>query len=253
MKPGPAMSTRTGLKIVAAVALSLLGMALLPVLALPYSSLDWLAYDPAYQQGHSFPSTARLPAESTPEIPCAEQPGPDEPLAARVNKQGIAMKAFEREMAQFLAALETAGADRQGEKIQAEMPEYRRQVLDHLIDDALVQQAAVELGLAIPDQEIQIRVSEEVSQSGGLDWFEGWLQETGQTWEEYEQDICQDMLRQAVLDQVTAEITGTVEIGQDLTPDGREALRAAAFQQWLAERREAAQIEIWIDLDSPTR
>jgi parvulin-like peptidyl-prolyl isomerase len=344
MKPRLGISTRTGLKIAAAVALSLLGMALLPLMALPYGSLDWLAYDPAYKQGYSFPPTAQPPPKAAPEIPCAERPGSDEPLAARVNGQGIGLRAFEREMAQFLAALEASGADLQGENVQAEMPQFRRQVLDRLIDDVLVQQAAVELQLTISGEEIQIRVSEEISQSGGLDWFEGWLQETGQTRIEYERDVCQDLLRQAILDRVTAGITGTMEmvwarqivvasvedawaaltrlasgegmaevakeisldewtrdLGGDLgwlprglgwiapevedaafsgkpgqvqgpfqvgdryviiqtldhqanhplDPDTREALRAIAFEQWLAERRGAAEIEIMIDLDSP--
>jgi parvulin-like peptidyl-prolyl isomerase len=331
-------------KIGAVLALSLLGMALLPLLALPYGNLDWSAYDPAYKQSCNVPPTSQPTVEPTPKIPCAEQPASDEPLAARVNGQGIGLAAFEREMAQFLAALEAGGVDLQDEENQARMPERRRQVLDLLIDDVLVQQAAVEAGLDVTDEEIQIRMTEEVSQSGGLEWFEGWLQATGQTWPEYERDVCQDLLRQAIMDQVTAEISGTVEMvwarqivvataeeawrvltrlasGEDfasvamdmsldeqtrefggdlgwfprglgwlapevedaafsgepgqvqgpfqvgehyvivqtldyqaertLDPDTREALRAIGFERWLAGRREAAEIEILIDLDAP--
>jgi parvulin-like peptidyl-prolyl isomerase len=36
-----------------------------------------------------------------------------------------------------------------------------------------------------------------------------------------------------------------------LDPDTREALRAIGFERWLAGRREAAEIEILIDLDAP--
>jgi parvulin-like peptidyl-prolyl isomerase len=338
------MNTRTAFKIVAAVVLSLLGMALLPFLALPYGNLDWIAYEPAYQQGYTFPPTTQPPPKPTPRIPCAGQPGPDEPLAARINGQGIGMEAFEREMAQFLAALVTAGTDLQAEDVQEGMPEYRRQVLDRLIDAALVQQAAVELGLTITDEEIQGRASREISQNGGLDWFEERPQETGQTWQDYQSDIYQDQLRLAILDKVTAGITGTVEMvwarqivvasredawevlarlasGENLAavarelsldgwtrdqggdlgwlprglgwitpqveeaafagqpgqiqgpiqagdlhviiqtldhrsdlpldPDMRKALRAIAFEQWLAGCRKAAEVEILIDLNAP--
>jgi foldase protein PrsA len=347
MKSKPDVNTNRALKIAAAVALSLLGMALLPLIALPYGSLDWLAYDPAYKQGYSFPRAVRPPPQPTPtplEVPCAELPGPDEPLAARVNDQGIGLSTFSREMDQFLAALQASGVDLEAEEFQAEMPAYRRQVLDLLIDDVLLQQAGVELGLTVSDEEIQIRVTEEISQNGGLDWFQGWLQATGQTWEEYERDICQELLRQAIFDHVTAGITGTMEMvwarqivvaniddvwevltrlasGEDfaevakelsidewtrdlggdlgwlprgvgwiapevedaafsgtpgqvqgpiqagdryviiqildhqadhpLDPDTREALRAVIFERWLAARREAANIEILIDLYAP--
>ncbi len=342
MKPKPGPNVKVAVKIAAALALSLLGMALLPLLALPYGSLDWVAYDPAYKAGHSFPTPAPPAARPTPQIPCAELPAPDAPLAARVNGQGIGLAAFEREMAQFLAVLEAAGNDLQDPAVQAELPGFQRQVLDLLIDDVLVQQAAVKLGLAVTDEQIQVRVSQEISQSGGIEWFEGWLAETGQTWAEYERDICQELLRQQVSAVVTAgvgdtaemvharqivvssvdgawkvltrlasgedlsdlakemsldessreqggdlgwlprglgwlapqveeaafsgepgEVQGPIQVGdryvivqtlehqadRPLDPASREALRAIAFEQWMGERREAAEIEIYVTLN----
>lgn len=246
MTPGLGPAARRCLKIGVVLALSLLGMALLPLLALPYGSLDWLAYDPSYRQGYCVPPPTEAIPPPTPELLCAEQPGPDEPLAARVNRQGIGLATFEREVAQFLLALKAAGVDLQEESFQAEMPRYRRQVLDRLIDDLLVQQAAVEAGLTVTPAEIQARLEEELSRSGGLDWFEGWLAETGQTWPEYERDVCQDLLRQAVFDKVTAEITAAQQAGQLLDAEAQ----AHAFERWLAERRAAADIEILVNLDA---
>jgi foldase protein PrsA len=242
-----------GLKIAAAVALSLLGVALLPVLALPYGSLDWLIYDPAYRQGYSFPPTPRPPPTPIPEIPCAERPDPGEPLAATVNGQGIGLNAFEREMAQFLAALAAAGIDLQDESVEAEMPAYRRQVLDVLIDDVLVQQAAVEARITVPANEIEAQVTQEVSQTGGLDSFEHWLDETGQTWAEYERDVCQDLLRQTVLDRVTADITGTVDMVW-----ARQIVVATVEDAWevltrLASGEDFADVARSMSVDEQTR
>jgi parvulin-like peptidyl-prolyl isomerase len=353
------------LKIVAALMLSLAGLALLPLVALPYGGLDWLQYDQAYKNGYGCVSSAkqvpqapayvptpvpkaptpapRVPTPAVQEIPCVELPEPGEPLAAVINGQGIGQHTFDREMTQYLDSLEALGQGPEGEDLQSELPILRRQVLDLLIDDVLVQQAAVGMGISVPDQEIQDRVAQEVTAAGGLEAFQAWLDRTGQTWEEFRREVCQDLLRQAVFVQATGGITGTMEMvhareitvatledavavltrlasGEDfaqvarevslddqtralggdlgwfprnadwlppeivaaafagasgqvqepirvgdnyvivqtierqadhpLDPDTLEALRASAFERWLAERRRGSQIEILIDLDA---
>jgi foldase protein PrsA len=237
------------LKIAGALVLSLLGMALLPLLALPYGSLDWVVYDPAYKQGYGFPPAG----PPSPEIPCAELPGPGEPLAAQVNGQGIGLSAFERELAQFLDALETSGVDVQSEEIRSQMPTFHRQVLDLLIDDVLVQQAAVEIDITVTDEEIQSRVVEEISQGGGLDWLVTWLERTGQTIKEFERDVCQDILYRAVRDHVTAEITGTMEMvwARQIVVATEE--EATAVLARLASGEDFAKVAREASLDDQTR
>lgn len=347
---------KKGAKIAGAVLLILLGLALMPMLALPYGGLDWLAYGPAYQGGKSYHSKP-APTPAALEIPCAELPELGEPLAALVysypagigEPQGVRLAAFEREMDQFLAAVEASGVDLQSEEIQAQMPVFRRQVLEMLIGDVLVQQAAVEAEILIADEEVQAHVVEQVALGGGVEPFQAWLEETGQTWEEFDRDVCQSLLDQAVLDHITAEITGTmqmiwarqivivaeedanqvltrlasgepfevvaqevsidehtrdqggdlgwfpqgfgwlppevedaafagepgqvqgpIQVGEPsdpggeiyvilqtlccqsdrlLEPDMRDALRSVAFETWLAQRREAAEVEIFAELD----
>jgi parvulin-like peptidyl-prolyl isomerase len=358
-------NAKRALKIIAALVLSLVGLALLPLVALPYGGLDWVKYDLAYQNGYSCiyapvqvpqaPAYVPLPAPKAPtpvprvptpiprEIPCVELPLPDEPLAAVVNGQGIGQHTFDREMTQYLDSLEALGSGPEGQDLQSELPVLRRQVLDLLIDNVLVQQAALDFGITVSDQEIQDRAAQEVMAGGGLEAFQEWLDKTGQTWDEFRREVCQDLLRQAVLAQVTANITGTMDMvwareitvatsedavavlsrlasGEDfgqvaqdvslddltraqggdlgwfprnaywlppeivaaafagvpgqvqapirvgdsyvivqtierqinrpLDPGTREALRAGAFQQWLADRRRASRIEILVDLDA---
>jgi foldase protein PrsA len=202
---------KRGLKIAGALALILFGLALMPLLALPYGGLDWRMYDPAYKGSYGFVAPPE-PTGVVVEIPCAELPRLGELLAALVNDQGIRLEAFEREMAQFLIALAASGTDLQSDQVQAEMPLYRQQILDLMIDDVLVQQAAVEMDTTVTDQEIQTRVAEEVAVGGGIEPFQTWLEETGQTWEELNRDVCQDLLNQAIFERVTSEITGTMDM-----------------------------------------
>ncbi|MGD8624337.1 MAG: SurA N-terminal domain-containing protein [Anaerolineae bacterium] len=206
-----------GFKIAAIVLVILLGLLPLPLLALPYDFLDWIVYDPAYKEGYCYPPPppAAPPGGQAPDPslpPCAEIPAPGAPLAARVNSQGIGLEAYERELGQFLRGLEAIGADPQSPEFQAALPTYRRQVLDLMIEDVLVQQAGQNYGIAVTGAEIKERVNTEVLQGGGLDLFQAWLAETGQSWDEFRREVCQDILRRRLQAHVTAEITGTLEM-----------------------------------------
>jgi hypothetical protein len=241
MKMARGMGAKQAIKIAIALALSLLGLALLPVLALPYGNLDWVNFDPAYREALSG-APIPLAAGAVPGILCAELPTPGEALAAKVNDQAIGQQAYEREVAQFLSAWESLGNSLESAEGQASLPTLRRQVLDLMIDDVLVQQAAAEADIGVSGQEIQARMAEEVFQGGGPEPFQAWLEETGQTWQEFRRDVCQGLLQEAIRDHVTA---GTGAAG-DHPPDP-DAPQARAFQQWLTQRREAAGIELYLD------
>jgi foldase protein PrsA len=350
MKPKLSAKAKRAVKIAVALALTLIGLVLLPVLALPYGGLDWLIYDPSYKGGYGYPPTpvptrvpTSIPAPQPCVVPCAELPEPGEPLAATVNGQGIRLAAYERELDQFIQALVALGADLDSPEFQAGLPDVRRQVLDLMIDDVLVQQAACEFGITVTDDEIEIRMAEVVAESGGEEAFQAWLDETGQSWEEFRRDICQDILRLKVMEHVTADLPDEMEMvsvrqivvateqeavsvltqlasGEDfedlaarvsldtytrdqggdlgwfphglsraapevedaafaaepgqvqgpilvgehyvvvqttgyqaqrsLDPDTRRELQTVLFEEWLAQRREVAEIEIFVDFDS---
>lgn len=203
--------TKRVMQVAGAVLLGVLVLALVPVLALPYTGLDWIQYDVVYQ-GVARLTPTPVPPTPEPSIPCAELPQPGEPLAAQVNGQGIRLAAYERELAQLIDALAEAGEDVESEEFQAQLPDLRRQVLDTLINDVLVQQAAVEAGITVSDEEIQTNVGQAVTEAGGLATFESWLEETGQTWEEFSRDVCQELLQQRVFEEVTAGIPETVDL-----------------------------------------
>lgn len=199
-------------RIAGLVLLALLSLVPLRLLALPYGALDWVEYDPSYHHGHSCPVAS--PTASALQIPCAELPGPEEPVAAVVNGQEIGRAAFDREVEQFLLALQVGGIDVASPEIQDRLPEFRRQVLELLVEDVLVQQAAVELGIGVAEESIEAQVAAQVEGGGGLELFQAYLEQTGQSAAEFRRETCQELLRAQVQAAVTGTFTGTVEVVQ---------------------------------------
>ncbi len=129
-----------------------------------------------------------------------------------VGEQGIGLETFERELDQYLTALEESGVDLQEPGTLATMPEYRRHVLDALIRDVLVQQAAVSAGISVADEQIDTYLESEVGPPEAQAELEQELEAKGQTWEEFRQEACQELLRQSVLAQVTSGVAETMEM-----------------------------------------
>jgi hypothetical protein len=234
-----------GIKIAAAVACSLLITVLLPILAVPYSGPDRQAYDQPPVEGNHTAPLAQVSPQLSPGEP-STQTVPAGPLVARVNGQGIELRALKRQMAQFLTA-PARSAYGQEERIHARLPALRRQALDRLIDDVLVQQAAVELGLTGAGEALSLpaRAGPGIA-SSSVEAFEGERQV-------YEKSSSQDQLRQAVIDQVTAFIGDTAEMVQ-----ARRIVLASKQDAWealgrLADGEGFSQVAKETSLDRATR
>ncbi len=256
------LRTRQGLRIAGALVVILLGVAPLSLRALPYGELDWNMYDPSYGPGLGYPAApaptavVRPLASPTPvsgDIPCAELPAPGEPVVAYVNGQGIGLWAFEREMLQLLTAMEMEGSDVGSAEFQAQLPEYRRQVLDSMILDVLVQQEAYRAGITVEEELIDALMTQEVARVGGTVAFQAWLDETHQTWEEFERSVCQAILNESVKDWVTTDITSSMEMvwARQIVVDSEEDATAALTR--LSAGEEFVVVAYQVSQDAETR
>ena len=134
-----------------------------------------------------------------------------EGLAALVNGQPIASDEYQRQVAQVEAFFEQEGLDPQSEEGQERLAQARRQVLEQMIDQELIRQAATEMGVSVSEAELESSVQDIIAQSGGEEQFNQSLQATGTTYDDFRQMLLDQLLSEAVYVAVTASINSVAE------------------------------------------
>jgi parvulin-like peptidyl-prolyl isomerase len=153
-------------------------------------------------------ATPTISAEFAPVI--ADTPTPEPvlatptpPLAALVNDQAILLATYEKELARYeQAQIElamTPGAD------------YRATVLDALIEQTLIEQAAAELNITVTTAEVDQKLVELQALTGGPENFAGWLQANQWSEEEFRQALLAEMVTERLVNHVTAAVPYAVE------------------------------------------
>ncbi len=127
-------------------------------------------------------SSSCLP-RTTPPAPVAPSPTPS-PIPANVvaivNDQPIFRDALEKQLRRLQKAMEISGEKPDPQTLE----QMRRQVLEALIDQALMEQAAARLGIEVTPEELEEQVRKTIQQ-GGEENFNRWLQENELTMEEF--------------------------------------------------------------------
>lgn len=95
-----------------------------------------------------------------------------EPLAARVNGDGISLADFQAELGRFQAALAETGGTATDE-------EARQRVLDALIDETLLAQAALASGFQSSDADVQASLDQMTLKIGGVQALADWQRANG--------------------------------------------------------------------------
>ena len=171
------------------------------------------AVQPTEQVVVALTSTEAPPAPPTIEVSPTVAPTetPVAPLAAIVNGQYIFLAEYEKRVAQDQEALFDQGVDPNTEEGQGYLREARTALLEGMIDTALIEQGAAGLGVTLADAELDAQVQSSIEAGGGEAAFEEWLQVTGQTRDDFKEQLRQALLTQRVMEAVTAEIGETAE------------------------------------------
>jgi parvulin-like peptidyl-prolyl isomerase len=134
----------------------------------------------------------------TPELPTAIPA----PLAARVNGEGVLLADFEAELARYQAANpgETANADAQ-----------RQMVLEDMIAQQLLAQAARQAGFQMDDAALQARMDALAAQAGGYPALQDWMTRNSYTEEDFRRALTTAAAAAWQRDQVIAATPQTAE------------------------------------------
>jgi parvulin-like peptidyl-prolyl isomerase len=137
--------------------------------------------------------------------------GPNDKLAAKVNDQGIPLAIFDRQTAQAQAAFAAQGMDPKSQQGQESMKAVRDQVLDQLIGDVLIEQAAKKAGVTVSENDVNSRIQGLINDAGGESKFNDYLK-TNQL---QLGDLCVQLRAQVfgevMLDRVTASLPTKAE------------------------------------------
>ncbi len=153
----------------------------------------------------SLPDATRVTSVSTltpvPSVPPTPTITP-EPLAARVNGEPITLAAFEKEEKRCRAGKGQAGLD------PADCPAL---ALQGLIEQKVVEQAAMAAGITVSDTEDESALTQIVSDLGGPEAYMAWLAANLYSDDEFREALRRERLRARMAEQVMAAVGETAE------------------------------------------
>ena len=149
-------------------------------------------------------SAGPIVANSSP-TPTTVPSATPEPLAARVGGQGILLADFEDEVARFEAAQGLLGTD------LASLGDYRRQVLQALIDRLLLAQGAVDAGRSFDEAAVDAELEAVAQARGGSEAMGAWMAENRYTLASLKRGLREDKLSAMMIEDITRSIGESAE------------------------------------------
>ena len=135
------------------------------------------------------------PVADTPtSVPPTLTPSPTpEPQAALVNGQPILLAAYEREMTLYAESMAAAGQDVSTAAGQDALAQGRTLVLEMMINQVLIEQAAQATGVMLTDEDLDSTI-QTLREETGEEAFQQWLTDQGMSPEEFRVRLRSDMI-----------------------------------------------------------
>lgn len=141
-----------------------------------------------------------LPTETA--VP--QTPTPTAPLAALVNDEPLLLATFEAELARYEQAQAELGGD-------PNATSYQTVVLDALIEQLLIRQAAAAQGIVVTEEMVNQEMVELESVAGGSENFTAWLEANRYSEAEFRQVVADGLIQEQIITAVTADVPFAVE------------------------------------------
>ena len=135
----------------------------------------------------------------------------DRPLAARVNGQPIFLDVYQKQVAQTEKALFEQGAILEGEEGQAQLTQIRQNVLNGLIEQAIIEQAAAAAGIVVTDEELEATVQHSIATGQGQASLDQWLADNDMTMETFREIQRSQLIAGKMIEYVTTSVPTTAE------------------------------------------
>jgi len=215
-------------------------------------------------------STAEPPTPS-PAVPtishtpaAAPTPTFSEPLAALVNGVPIFLNDYLAQVTQAEQALIGQGMDANTAEGQETLAQTHRRVLEAMIEQEIILQTAAREGVVVSDETVDATMQQSISEAGGQEVFQTWLQANDMSADDYRQSLHAQLVAQTMFQQVTQDVPAEAEqvharhialateeeanqvlqrlqsgedfaalarqFSQDVTPPARKHIRALAFR-----------------------
>lgn len=146
------------------------------------------------------PSTPTVAATATPGEPAGQSTGESRPVAARVNGQPIFLDAYRQRVRQ-LAPAET------GQKAPESL---RREALEGLIDQVIIEQQAQKLNITVSDAALQTKIQELAAGRSEAE-FENWLAANNFTVQTFSQTLRAQLIAGRLFEQITNNVPASAE------------------------------------------
>jgi parvulin-like peptidyl-prolyl isomerase len=144
--------------------------------------------------------------EAQPPTPTPVPPTPTtEPLAAVVNGEKITLAEYERQIALYEVSMANAGQDPTTEGGQKALAEARVWILDQMIDQILIKQAAAEAGITISEEEVDSTIAS-LKQEIGEEALLERVQNEGMTLEEMRAQLHREMVALKMMNYVVEQV-----------------------------------------------
>jgi len=168
--------------------------------------------DPVPDVTPDAPKTSTATQEPEVNTPTTEPPptATTEPQAAIVNGKPISLAEYERQVARYEASMLTAGQDLDTEEGKQALAQGRQWVLDLMIEQTLIEQAAAKQGIMISDETLDTTIASLRSEIGEED-FNEWLEKEEMTLEEMRERLRSDMTATQMANQIAESVPTVTE------------------------------------------
>jgi parvulin-like peptidyl-prolyl isomerase len=167
-----------------------------------------IAQTPVATDVSALPATAASPP---PAVPGEGSTQDGRALAARVNGQPIFLDVYQKQVAQTEKVLIEQSLILEGEAGQAQLIQIRQNVLNGLIEQAIIEQAASAAGISVTDEELEATLQQSIASGQDQESLDRWLAENNMAMEAFRETQRSQLIASKMIEQVTSLVPTTAE------------------------------------------